>query len=327
MKGNEIIKNIIREEMPDIEQVRMKCLNQEADKISTEHSRNKKRPVGKTVLVAIIILSLMSTAVLATVLSGIVQIGTPYWENDRVGVETAGVYPISENLRKYIINPDSWEQQLWGENDEYQQSHIPAVNLPVLSSMDEAADFYGIPFPKNPMLNEYLPSDRVDLEGHTNIPEEYLVNSTVHYNENEESETANIFLFATNKLDTGDRIGIIYQFICGTNTDATASTSPMYIKSGANIAVGEIISAEDLVKIDDEERNDIQNYISPVNNIEAILYTVWHDDNNPIYSYYAIFAVNGIAYNMSVYPNDIDSKYYNNPYDTLKAVIDAYIFE
>ena len=330
MKEREIIRHMtgdIQAQMPDIEQVRQNCLNQEANIISTEYIKHKKRPIGRVVLIAIMIFTLTSATAFAAVLSGIVKIGTPYWENDKVGVETAGVYPISENLRKYINNADSWEVFKLEENDEYQYKYIPGLNLPILSSMDEAADFYGVPLPQNPMLNKYIPSPKVDLEGHTNRPDEYLVNSTIYYDkENEETEIASIFLFAINKLGTGEEIVTSCKFICGTNTDMTASFAPAYIKGDANIDAG-IISEEDFVKIDNEERNDIQNYISPVNKVEAILYTVYFnaDDLYPLYQ--TIFAINGIAYNISVHLNDINFEYHNNPYDTLKAIIDAYIFE
>ena len=330
MKGKEIIDYIVRGEIPDmtqnIEQVRENCLSQEANKISTEYSKHKKRPVGKVVLIAIMLFTLTSATALAAVFSGIIKIGTPYWQEDKVGVETAGVYPISENLRSHINNPNSWTITTYGENNEYEFKHIMGVNLPILSSMEEAAAFYGVPLPQNPMLNKYIPSPKVDLEGHTNRPEEYLVDSTIHYDkENEETEIASVFLFAINKLGTGEEIVTYCKFICGTNTDATASFAPMY--SNSNAVMGEVIPEEIFVKIDNEERNAIENYISPVNKIEAILYTVYFSADDDSYPYYqAIFAVNGISYIISVY-NPADNDFEYNPYDTLKAVIDAYIFE
>ena len=252
----------------------------------------------------------------------------PYWEENMVGVETAGVYPISENLRSHINNPDLWgEVQTWGENEEYKSMYNTDLNAPILSSINEAAVFYGVPFPENPMLNEYVPF--------VNLPDEYLVSSHISYYEDEETETADIFLSTMNKLGTGE-LFTHYRFVCGTNMNANTGSSMRYFKSGeikygyfqnqSNTNIQIDVPAESYVKIDEESSN-IENYISPVNDIEALLYTVDYGyDSYSNLSCHAIFALNGITYFMTIYPYDIGVSY-NAHYDTLKAIIDAYIFE
>ena len=295
-----------------------------------ETPKRTRRPynIGKVVLVAIALFILTTTTVLAAVLSGIIKIGVPYWEEYSVGVETAGVYPISENLRRHINNNDLWEIQTWGENNEYKYMNSMGLNAPVLSSTDEAAVFYGVPFSENPMLNEYVRSVKTDPEGNIISSDEYLVRSYIGYYKEEEIETADISLFTMNKLDTGEQIAIHYRFFCGTNMNANAGSSTMYayVKNGTNIETDVPIASENYVKID-EESSKIENYISPVNNIEAILYTVYRDINSSIYSCHAVFALNGISYNMTVFSADINFEQYSNPYDIFKTIIDAYIFE
>lgn len=63
MKGNEIIKDIIKEEIPDIEQVREKCLNRET--AETPSGQNKR--FIKPVMITAIIFTLLATTVAATV--------------------------------------------------------------------------------------------------------------------------------------------------------------------------------------------------------------------------------------------------------------------
>lgn len=63
MKGKEIIKDIIREEMPDIEQVREKCLNQTADETLAEQNTKRKHIVFN------------STKILATAAAFVLIIG------------------------------------------------------------------------------------------------------------------------------------------------------------------------------------------------------------------------------------------------------------
>ena len=59
MKRNEIFNQIIRREMPDLEQVRQNCHNKIVVEISTEHSGQRKRPIFRFKPAIIIIVSML----------------------------------------------------------------------------------------------------------------------------------------------------------------------------------------------------------------------------------------------------------------------------
>jgi hypothetical protein len=281
-----------------------------------ESPGKNRRPyhAGRVALAAVIIFSLTAVTALAAVLPGILRIGAPYWEEEFIGVETAGVYPISESLRGHIGNPDKWQVWTWGENNENSFIYSTDANAPALSSIEEAAEFYGVPFPKNPMLNEYSKT----MYGTDGKKYETSVMSHITYYENEENntETVAVYLFAQNKLETGEEISMAYKYVGGTDMSISASQNMSY-----SSAVDDIIN----ILTFDEKQNNIQNYISPVNDIEAILYTVDMGGHNghPFYSWNAAFAINGIYYKMTVRSH---TGFEKEPYDTFKSVIDAYIF-
>jgi len=240
--------------------------------------------IGRVAIVAVVLVLTAATA-LAAVIPSILQIGKSFW-NDTAVVSEVRIFPISEELRKYI-NDTEWEVIDESSPDSYSSIVDYPKGYPSFSSLDEAGAFFGVQFPKNTMLTEFVNFSGDEERG--------PVRSNIAYHERKDE--AGVFVLTTYMLDTENAISFQYLFSCGTNTNETVAYERM-----------------DIAKFD-EERHNIQKYTSPVNGIEAVLYTVDPELSS------AVFSLNDISHYMS-------SFYWQNlerdPYDIFKEIIDAY---
>ena len=156
-------------------------------------------------------------------------------------------------------------------------------NFLYFSSLDESAVFFGVRFPGNTILTEFAPDERGTVKAH------------IAYHE--KNDGAYVDLFTDYILGTGETIIVQYRFYCGTNKDG-----PVAFTRGNHTGF-------------DEEINNIQDYKSPVNGIEAILYT----DDSGISN--AIFSLNDVSYSLSDF-FFLHSE--SNSYEIFKNIIDAF---
>jgi hypothetical protein len=299
MKRNEIFKQIIRNEMPDIEQIRTHCHNQAANEISAENATPKKtrRPyqyIGSVTLVALLI-TLTSITVLAAVFPGILQIGRSFWNNGTV-VSEVGTHSISEEFRNYI-NTTEWT--LLSENSP--AGYSGTKNRLEFSTLDEVAVFFNVQFPKNTMLTNFtnfngFEYDNMDIYNRANI--------TSHILYNEKKDEALVYLFANHILDNGKIVIIYYGFNFGGSNNEPVNFS--YSVGWTGI---------------DEESGDVQSYTSPINGIEAILFK---NDSEFRTTSYALFSLNNISYYLNTFSIPVSLTDENNSYNILKEIINAF---
>ena len=234
--------------------------------------------IGRVAIVALI--CVLTTVTVFAAIPGLLKIGKSFWNKDVV-VSEAGVYPISEEFRKYI-NANEWKQLDKNDPDSYSLITDYPNNPLRFSSLDESAAFFGMQFPANMLLSEFAPNDREPIKSH------------IMYNE--KNDNAYVDLFADCMLDTGEIIIVQYRFYCGISNDESVA-----FRRGNHTGF-------------DEELNNIQNYISSVNGIEAILYT---DDSIN----YAMFSLNDVSYTLSDVFFDYSE---NNAYNIFEEIIDSF---
>ena len=111
MKGNEIIKDIIREEMPDTEQVRANCLNLQTAAVSANNSGQKKRFALKLkpAVVTAIIAAMLVTAAAASAPFIFKMLGSDigFFNTDK----QTRYSPYQETLKKYSTKVNITQEQ------------------------------------------------------------------------------------------------------------------------------------------------------------------------------------------------------------------------
>jgi hypothetical protein len=286
MKGHEIIYNITRDEMPDIELVRENCVRQASVFVAP---RNRVSFVHKVALVAVIMIVMTVTAVAALQQIGSITWGITQHERDeRIELfYTVEVYPISKTFRNYL------NDQEWKPLDEGNPESASGLeNNPEFSSFDEAAAFFGTQFPQNALLDE--------LEMYGDITALIFYHAErnhvspilyIHY----VLEPAKM-IYRENGTDYyGEKlVSLQIEFYAGNEQSKSSHMS----HHGINAV-------------------NIQNYISPVSGIESVLFQLEHLNGM---RNSAVFTVNSLVYQI-YYDDECEIA----SYDTLKAIIDAFV--
>jgi len=154
MKGNEIIKDIIREEMPDREQVRINCINQINDKIPAGKNNANRKILKFKNLIAV-----MATITMLIMLSAFVEIPflSRFWDFGKVSESFA--------INGFVVNKvDGIEPKDGVDINIYLPYELTNPKIGTIWSYDITDPKVNASMKGQKLMGEYLPWDIATFE-------------------------------------------------------------------------------------------------------------------------------------------------------------------